>query len=178
MKKRRYWTGCLAAVLLCTAGAGCVAEAELPQPPAEEAPVQSESARLPEPEPPAQPEPEDALTPFLGVWQDPDEPACRIHVSRDGEDGCRIEINWDSGAESSLWQLAGTYDGAWEGVAYLGARCDQRVLENGGVERTPVHEEATGLLYFADSGELVWLDDFDHMGENLSFVREEQPPSA
>ena len=92
-------------------------------------------------------------TPFLGVWQDPDAPQCRIAISRNENGGCGMEVSWDNGGgENSLWRLAGTYDEIWNGVAYLGTRHDERALEEGGVERVPVHGEATGLLYLQEGG--------------------------
>lgn len=188
MRKQKLLTR-LTALALCALLVGCAGGPE--SPPSSPAPAQLESSRQSEDpihaeeptqagepaqaEGPAQaeePAPDDALTPFLGVWQDPDAPQCRIDVRRGEDGGCLIDITWTSGADTSLWHLTGAYDEIWEGVSYLGTRQDEHPGENGGVESTLVHEEATGLLYFEDSGALIWLDDFDHMGENLSFVRE------
>ena len=112
-------------------------------------------------------------SPYAGTWQDPEAPGCLIEIGC--ADGVNYEINitWGSGAQEgdAIWEAAGVYDDIWEGVYYLGTRHDVHVSGDGTPERTLVHEEATGLLYFEDDGALVWLDDFDHMGDGLRFSK-------
>lgn len=173
MNGRKFWIDRLAALALCALLTGCAGGGPSPGTPSEPPLETQPEAAEPMETPPEAEEPvlaEDALTPFLGTWQDPDAPQCQMSVSRE-ENGCRIDIIFTSGADRAIWQLAGSYDEIWEGVAYLGTRWDEHTLENGEVERTLVREEATGLLYFDGGETLLWLDDFDHTGENLAFVR-------
>lgn len=175
---KKFWVCCFAAACVVLSGCakgqpeqtGQTDQADVPQETAS-----GERQDLPQPEAPAgpeaPPEAEASGDPFIGTWQDPDTPQCRMEVTGGCGDGYAIEIVWSrEPGESEVWQLTGTYDDIWEGVAYVGAK----YTEDASAARTPVpdREEITGFLSFADDGALSWIDDFDHAGDGLAFAAE------
>jgi len=95
--------------------------------------------------------------------------------------GYAIEISLSrSSTENTVWQLTGTYDEDWDGIAYTGAKYEETAADSGAVQRTPVPErgEISGLISLEDDGALQWTDDFDHTGDGLRFEREQPVPTA
>jgi len=167
---KKFWVCCFAA--LCLTAAGCNGD----RPQAEKPPEQEVQA-----EPPAEPETEAtaATDPYAGTWRDSGASSCRMEISCADGGGYTIEISLSqSSTENTVWQLTGTYDEDWNGIAYTGAKYEETTSDSGAVQRTPVpeREEISGLISLEDDGALHWLDDFDHAGDDLRFERE-QPVS-
>lgn len=132
-----------------------------------------DTSQAKEPESPAESEAEDDA--FTGKWQAVESPQYYMDITKEDEDGYTLEIVWAGASRGNIvWQVAGSYDEAWEGVAYTGAKYEDVVKEDGTIERIPVpeREEVTGMVYLEDDGTLHWIDDFDHMGDDMSFEKE------
>ena len=107
---------------------------------------------------------------YTGTWRDMEDPQYGMIISSADGSSYTIEVTWSGSSQSStVWQLTGTYDDIWEGIAYVGAKYEE--IEG---ERLPVpdREEITGLFYIGENGALLWIDDFDHAGDRLHFVKE------
>ncbi|MDE7242457.1 MAG: hypothetical protein K2O18_00535 [Oscillospiraceae bacterium] len=112
---------------------------------------------------------------FTGIWRAPDAPQYTVDISSGNGTGYTIEITCSvSSQENTVWQLTGLYDDIWEGIAYIGTKYKDITSEGVTVERVsvPEREEITGLLYLEEYGVLHWLDEFDHTGDNLYFVKD------
>ena len=186
---KKFWVCCI--MVLSAALSGCAApQPETPDRPdaplsggeildlsqanAPDSPEDAKAPDVPEtPEPSAEPAPapeEASSDQYVGIWEDPDAPEYRMEIGAGDEGGYAIEIRRSRGAqETDVWQLTGTYDEIWDGIAYTGAR----YTESADGERTPVpdREEISGLIYFEDDGALCWIDDFDHAGADLAFEK-------
>ena len=165
---KKFWVCCIAA--LCLTAAGC--NGDRPQEGKLEPPEQEVRNDLP-----AEPETEDiaATDPYAGTWRDTGTASCCMEIDCAGGGGYTIEISLSqSSAGNTVWQLAGTYDEDWDGIAYTGAKYEETASDSGAVQRTPVpeREEISGLISLEDNGTLHWTDDFDHAGDDLSFERE------
>lgn len=154
-------TGCAAQAAPVPSGTGLLEET-------------GDSGSLPQQSGETAEEPE--ISPYAGTWQDPEAPGCRIEIGCADGVNYTVNITWSGDTGDAVWEAAGVYDSVWEGVYYLGTRNDVHTNGDGIAVRTLVHEEATGLLYFEEDGVLVWLDDFDHMGEGLRFSNSEVLP--
>ena len=165
---KKFWVCCIAA--LCLTAAGC--NGDRPQEGKLEPPEQEVRNDLP-----AEPETEDiaATDPYAGTWRDTGTASCCMAIGCADGGGYTIEISLSqSSAGNTVWQLAGTYDEDWDGIAYTGAKYEETASDSGAVQRTPVpeREEISGLISLEDNGTLHWTDDFDHAGDDLSFERE------
>ena len=173
---KKFWVCCLTA--LCVVLAGCAGDPEenreTEPPPQIDA---RQEAPLSEALPPEAPPSEGGAfsDQFTGSWLAGDMPQYSINISsKDGADYAIEILRSDSPADRTIWQLTGTYDEIWEGIAYVGSKYEEVPIGDGTDGRTPVpdREEITGLLYIEDNGTLYWLDDFDHEGDSLYFVKE------
>lgn len=122
-------------------------------------------------------EPDSALEDdvFYGRWQAVENPQYYMDIAGGDGDSYALEITWAGASRGDIvWQAAGSYDEIWGGVAYTGAKYEDVAKEDGTIDRIPVpeREEVTGMVYLEDDGTLRWIDDFDHMGDNLSFEKE------
>ena len=111
---------------------------------------------------------------FSGRWQAVETPQYYMDIASGGGDSYTIEIIWAGASQGNVvWQVTGSYDETWEGVAYVGAKYEDVVKEDGTIDRIPVpeREEVTGMVYLEDDGTLYWIDDFDHAGDDLSFEK-------
>ena len=126
-------------------------------------------------EPPANPEPTPEDDAFAGRWQAVESPQYYMDIARGDGDIYTLEIVWAGASQGDIvWQAAGSYDKTWGGVAYTGAKYEDVVKEDGTIDRTPIpeREEVTGMVYLEDDGTLHWIDDFDHMGDDMRFEKE------
>ena len=165
---KKFLVCCFAA--LCLTAVGC--NGDRPQEAKLEPPEQKRQEELP-----PEPEAENAATldQYAGTWRDSGGSPCYMEISCEDGGGYAIEINWSqSSTENTVWQLTGTYDEDWKGIAYIGAKYEDITSDSGSVQRTPVpeREEITGLICFEVDGALHWIDDFDHTGDDLSFEKE------
>lgn len=183
MKKRL--TSCL--LILCIALSGCAVnqrEAQKMEPPGQEGArqeVQDGASAVPSqaegPESPAEPDstPEDEDDVFSGRWQAAESPQYYMDIAKGDGGSYTLEIVWAGASRGDIiWQVAGSYDETWGGVAYTGAKYEDVVKEDGAIDRTPIpeREEVTGMVYLEDDGTLHWIDDFDHAGDDMSFEKE------
>lgn len=122
-------------------------------------------------EPESAPE-EDA---FSGRWQAVESPQYYMDITGEDGDSYTLKITWAGASRGDIvWQAAGSYDEVWGGIAYTGAKYEDVVKEDGTIDRisVPEREEVTGMVYLEDDGTLRWIDDFDHMGDDMSFQKE------
>lgn len=176
---KQFWICCFA--ILCMALSGCAGNRQ-EDPPEQEASRQGvqdqEAVVLPREgdlELPAEPDsaPEDNL--FSGRWQAAETPQYYMDIAGGDGDSYTIEITWSGASRGNVvWQATGSYDETWEGVAYVGAKYEDVVKEDGTIDRIPVpeREEVTGMIYLEEDGTLHWIDDFDHAGDDMSFEKE------
>ena len=133
------------------------------------------SSQAEEPEFSAEPDstPEDDV--FSGRWQAAESPEYYMDIVKGDSGSYTLEIVWAGASRGDvIWQVAGSYDETWGGVAYTGAKYEDVVKEDGAIDRTPIpeREEVTGMVYLEDDGTLHWIDDFDHAGDDMSFEKE------
>lgn len=172
---KQYGICCIA--VLCILLSGCAGgrrEIDAPEPPDQEEPRQEAgdqpSGLLPREEMP-EAAPEDSA--FAGRWQAVEAPQYHLEITGQDDGTYVIEVTCAS-RETTVWQVSGAYDETWEGIAYVGAKYEEVVREDGSVDRVPVpeREEITGMVYLEEDGVLRWIEDFDHAGDDLSFTRE------
>ena len=112
---------------------------------------------------------------FSGRWQAVESPQYYMDIARGNGDSYTLEIVWVGASQGDvIWQAAGSYDKTWGGVAYTGAKYEDVLKEDGTIDRIPIpeREEVTGMVYLEDDGTLYWIDDFDHMGDDMRFEKE------
>lgn len=165
-------------VMLCMVLSGCAGNRREAPPEQEdtrqEAPDGASAAPAEGPEASPEPDPAPEEDAFSGRWQAVESPQCYMDIAKADGDGYTLEIVWAGASRGDVvWQAAGRYDELWEGVAYTGAKYEDVVGEDGTVDRTPIpeREEVTGMVFLEDDGTLHWIDDFDHMGDDLSFEK-------
>ena len=165
-------------VILCMALSGCAGkqgEAQKPGPLEQEAGASAAPSQAEEPESSEEPEPTPEEDAFSGRWQAVESPQCYMDIARGDGDSYTLEIVWAGASQGDVvWQAVGSYDRIWEGVAYTGAKYEDVLREDGTINQTPIpeREEVTGMVYLEDDGTLHWIDDFDHMGDDMSFEKE------
>lgn len=168
-------------VILCMVLSGCAGKQGEAQKPLEQEDARQEAgasaapSQAEEPEPSAEPEPTPEEDAFSGRWQAVESPQCYMDIARGDGDGYTLEIVWSGASRGDIiWQAVGSYDEIWGGVAYTGAKYEDVVKEDGTIDRIPVpeREAVTGMVYLEDDGTLRWIDDFDHMGDDMRFEKE------
>lgn len=195
---RRITMRYLLAAALCLLLAGC-GEKSVEQKPEPAALPEAEEPAVPDsppeagapdvsdeqPEVPAEPRGEEPVLPeadgvesqYTGTWRDGARGTSggRCFMEITCADGVyAIDIWWgSSAAETSHWQYTGTYDDIWEGIDYIGTRYREVTQADGTVQQTVELEEATGLVYLDEDGNLLWEDTFEHTGDGMVFSREE-----
>ena len=86
--------------------------------------------------------------------------------------GYTIQILWNrGGGVCDRWEFTGSYDELWQGIDYFGSHYTDCTAEDGTVTVSTVLEEETGLLYLDEDGALLWEDTYEHMGDELRFLR-------
>lgn len=132
----------------------------------------------PKGEEPVLPEADGVESQYTGTWRDGARGTSggRCFMEIACADGVyTIDIWWgSSAAETSHWQYTGTYDDIWEGIDYIGTRYREVTQADGTVQQTAELEEATGLIYLDEDGNLLWEDTFEHTGDGMVFSREEE----
>ena len=160
-------------VILCMVLSGCVGKQGEAQKPLEQEDARQEAGASAAPSQAEEPEPTPEEDAFSGRWQAVESPQCYMDIARG--DGYTLEIVWSGASRGDIiWQAVGSYDEIWGGVAYTGAKYEDVVKEDGAIDRIPVpeREEVTGMVYLEDDGTLRWIDDFDHMGDDMRFEKE------
>ena len=160
-------------VILCMVLSGCAGKQGEAQKPLEQEDARQEAGASAAPSQAEEPEPTPEEDAFSGRWQAVESPQCYMDIARG--DGYTLEIVWSGASRGDIiWQAVGSYDEIWGGVAYTGAKYEDVVKEDGTIDRIPVpeREEVTGLVYLEDDGTLRWIDDFDHMGDDMRFEKE------
>lgn len=111
---------------------------------------------------------------FTGRWQAVESLQYYMDISSN-DGGYTLEIVWSDASRGDIvWRVTGTYDEDWGGIAYTGTKYEDVVKEDGTIDSIPVpeREAVSGMVYLKDEGTLHWIDDFDHAGDDLSFVKE------
>ena len=160
-------------VILCMALSGCAGKQGEAQKPLEQEDARQEAGASAAPSQAEEPEPTPEEDAFSGRWQAVESPQCYMDIARG--DGYTLEIVWSGASRGDIiWQAVGSYDEIWGGVAYTGAKYEDVVKEDGTIDRIPVpeREEVTGMVYLEADGTLRWIDDFDHMGDDMRFAKE------
>ena len=167
---KKLWVCCFA--VLCMVLAGCAGgrqEGRKPETPRqEETQREVQSSRLEASAPPEIPVYADEYT---GRWRASDAPQWAADIRSADGSGYTIEIAGNDAA----WEASGEYDEVWQGIAYVGTKYMETTNSGGAAERRPVpdREEVSGFIYIEEDGTLVWVDDFDHAGDDLHFVKEQ-----
>ena len=159
--------------ILCMVLSGCAGKQGEAQKPLEQEDARQEAGASAAPSQAEEPEPTPEEDAFSGRWQAVESPQCYMDIARG--DGYTLEIVWSGASRGDIiWQAVGSYDEIWGGVAYTGAKYEDVVKEDGTIDRIPVpeREEVTGMVYLEDDGTLRWIDDFDHMGDDMRFEKE------
>ena len=160
-------------VILCMVLSGCAGKQGEAQKPLEQEDARQEAGASAAPSQAEEPEPTPEEDAFSGRWQAVESPQYYMDIARG--DGYTLEIVWSGASRGDIiWQAVGSYDEIWGGVAYTGAKYEDVVKEDGTIDRIPVpeREEVTGMVYLEDDGTLRWIDDFDHMGDDMRFEKE------
>ena len=160
-------------VILCMVLSGCAGKQGEAQKPLEQEDARQEAGASAAPSQEEEPEPTPEEDAFSGRWQAVESPQRYMDIARG--DGYTLEIVWSGASRGDIiWQAVGSYDEIWGGVAYTGAKYEDVVKEDGTIDRIPVpeREEVTGMVYLEDDGTLRWIDDFDHMGDDMRFEKE------
>ena len=109
---------------------------------------------------------------YAGVWVDEEGGGCQVEITGALDTGYTIQILWDrGGGVCDRWEFTGSYDELWQGIDYLGSHYADCTAEDGTVTVSTVLEEETGLLYLDEDGALLWEDTYEHMGDELRFLR-------
>lgn len=109
---------------------------------------------------------------YAGVWTDEEGGGCRVGITGALDTGYTIQILWDrGGGVCDRWEFTGCYDELWQGIDYLGSHYTDYTAEEGAITVSTVLEEEAGLLYLDEDGALLWEDTYEHMGDELRFLR-------
>lgn len=173
--KRNMLLGIFTLCLLLT---GCGSPSASPGAAQEDDPLLSPAQQVGKTEPAAPLSQDEALAEeaetddYAGVWVDEEGGGCQVEITGTLDTGYTIQILWNrGGGVCDRWEFTGSYDELWQGIDYFGSHYTDCTAEDGTVTVSTVLEEETGLLYLDEDGALLWEDTYEHMGDELRFLR-------
>ncbi len=173
--KRNMLLGIFTLCLLLT---GCGSPSASPGAAQEDDPLLSPAQQVGKTEPAAPLSQDEALAEeaetddYAGVWVDEEGSGCQVEITGTLDTGYTIQILWNrGGGVCDRWEFTGSYDELWQGIDYFGSHYTDCTAEDGTVTVSAVLEEETGLLYLDKDGALLWEDTYEHMGDELRFLR-------
>ena len=97
-----------------------------------------------------------------------------LSISPEGENGALIQVWWGSSAsEHSEWVMHGTYDESSKTITYKDCeKHDITLNEDGEVDKDETaYTDGTGSVKINDNGSVTWIDDQDHIADDLEMTK-------